>query len=114
VGTYPNQEASGGNCYRCKSLNFTLEETSDIYIQLTGLAHNGTQNGTGDDDDLGIMLDGDFFGWNNANSLDGNAQNGSIRALSIYVPDVSAGTHNLSLWADETPILHSLKVTRHK
>ena len=111
IEAYPNEEAPGGNCYPWKSLDFTLSQTSDIYIQLTGLAQNGSQNGTGDDDDLGIMLDGDFYGWNNADSLDGNAQAGSIRAVSIYVPDVAAGSHTLTLYADETPILYSLEVS---
>ena len=107
---YPNETAPGGNCYLWRQYDFTLDETSDLYIQLTGLALNASQNGTGDDDDLSIQLDDTFYGWNNENSLDGNAQAGSIRTARIYVPDVAAGSHTLILWADETPTLYSLEV----
>ena len=111
VEVYPNETAPGGNIYRFKTFDFTLDSQTDLYIQLAGLAHNGAQNGTGDDDDLSIQLDDTFYGWNNANSLDGNAQNGSVRIVSIKANSVSAGSHTLTLWADETPVLYSLEVT---
>ncbi len=110
VEIYPKETAPEGNCYLFKAYEFTLENESDVHIQLTGLAHNGTQNGTGDDDDLAIQLDSTFFGWNNEDSLDGNPQDAYVRTVNIHVSDVSAGSHTLILWADETPVVHSISV----
>lgn len=114
IEIYPNETAPGGNTYLFKSYQFLLKEKSDVKIELSGSADSGLQNGTGDDDDLAIQLDDIFFGWNNDNSLNGDHDQGKVRTINIKVENVPAGPHTVILFADETPILHSLKVTQRE
>ncbi len=98
--------APGGDRYLWKTYNFDTTAAGTARIELAGYADS---NGTGDDDDLKIILDGNDFDWGNNNALDGGSQGGKMRTI-IIESDISSGSHTLELWADVTPEIHSLYV----
>ena len=111
LSTYPNEQAPGGNCYVFEAYEFTLNQTADLNIQLTAQAWSGSQNPSGDDDDLIVNLDGEWLNsWNAPDSIDGNTQWGTCRTINLTKTGVSPGKHTLRLCADEKPKLYSISV----
>ncbi|MFC1686700.1 fibronectin type III domain-containing protein, partial [Patescibacteria group bacterium] len=101
----PYLTAPGGDVYLWKTYNFDTTLDGTVRVELTGQADN---NDSSDDDDLKIILDGVDYEWSSEYSLDGDANN-KVKIIVIET-DLTAGSHTLELWADETPSLHSLYV----
>ena len=106
------EKAPGGKTYRWKEYRFVLDETSEVYIKLSGKTESrGVDVMAGADDDLTIELDEIVVPWNSLYSLNGAIQKGRSREVELCLANISPGEHTLILWADETPTLLSLEVT---
>ena len=100
--------------------HFETLAAGDYTVLVTASAENGTQNGTGDDDDLRFELDGQAFGgWNSSDSLNGNALHGltvarflRTGALGAFQSGLPAGDHTLTVYGDETPAIKQVRVVR--
>ena len=89
-------------------------------VMVTAAVENGSQNGTGDDDDLRFELDGESFGgWNSAAAFDGNSEDGVMgtrflrtSALGAAGGGLASGMHTLRVIGDESPSLREIRVVR--
>ena len=114
--------APGGNIYEWKEVQTNFEiNTSGIYIvAITASAKN--KNGTKDDDDLRVALDGHQFGekevhrvktswkgFGTAASWDGASLKGGTKTIYFFVR-LKKGTHSLIFTADEKPELKNIEV----
>ncbi len=106
------EKAPGGKAYPWKEYKFVLDETSEVYIKLTGITEGrGIDALEGVDDDLTIQLDEILIPPNSYYSLNGAIQKGKPREVELTFSNISAGEHILTLLADQTPTLLSLEVT---
>ncbi len=96
--------------YLWKHISF-FSRAGMVYLYLTGTAREDTlyrwDNPVWEeerDDDLRLLVDSVDFGWNTAQSFDGNRLRGDARALllSLNLPE---GNHTLQIWSDNQPYL---------
>jgi len=92
------------------TIPFNLPSTGYTLIEIEGLAQNGDQNGTGDDDNLRVVIDATDYGWDSANAFDGSALAGMGKTILITTT-LAAGPHTLQIWVDETPYVQEVRVT---
>ncbi len=100
--------------------DFESSLPGDHTVLVTASADNGSQNGTGDDDDLRFELDDQAFGgWDSADSFNGNALHGLtvsrfLRTASLpsFASGLPAGAHTLTVYGDETPAIKQVRVVR--
>lgn len=100
--------------------DFETSAVDNYTVLVTASADNGTQNGTGDDDDLRFELDGQAFGgWDSPDSFNGNALDGltvarflRTGALPAFSSGLPTGDHTLTVYGDETPAIKQIRVVR--
>jgi hypothetical protein len=99
---------------------FETLAVDDYTVLVTAAVDNGTQNGSGDDDDLRFELDlQSYGGWDSADSFNGNVLDGLTAArflrssaLAAFSSGLPAGDHTLTVYGDETPALKQVRVVR--
>jgi hypothetical protein len=104
-----------------RTYDFETSALDNYTVLVTASADNGSQNGTGDDDDLRFELDGEAFGgWDSADSFNGDALDGLTAArflrtdaLTAYSSGLPAGEHTLTVYGDETPAIKQVRVVRN-
>ncbi len=116
--------APGGNIYEWKEAqtDFKIIESGIYIIAITASARNKKQNGSEDDDDLRVTLDGYKFGkkevhhaktswkgFGTAAAWDGASLKGGVKTVYFFVK-LEKGTHTLLFTADEKPELKKIEV----
>ncbi len=79
----------------------------NTYVIITAKAE--TYDGYQDDDNLKVVIDGTDYGYDNAQSWNGDVDNGLPKTL-VFNPVLSAGTHSVELYSQTTPILYDVNV----
>jgi len=74
----PYDTAPGGNLYLWRTYNFSTVLGGTLRVELTGHAD---ANGSSDDDDLKLILDGNDYGWGGEYGLDGNVQDSRVKTI---------------------------------
>jgi hypothetical protein len=120
--------ATGGDRYEWNEAEteFMAPENGMYIICITASAKNGTQNGTGDDDDLRMILDDYEFGkdevhegitsWHGfgvAAAWDGASLRGGQKTVYFFV-EFKKGQHILRFMADGKPELNEIKIYQLK
>lgn len=115
-------KAPGGDRYEWKEAEavFAVPKDGLFAIKIEASAKNAKQNGSGDDDDLRVSLDGFDFGkyeqiegsWKGFNvsaSWNGATLKGGTKTVYFFA-NLNKGSHVLQFFADETPVLKSIEV----
>lgn len=117
-------KAPGGDRYEWKKAEtrFAVPKDGIYIIAITASARNGKRNGTGDDDDLRITLDGYEFGkreihekktsWHGfgtSAAWDGASLKGSDKTVYLFA-ELTDGEHSLTFIADGKPKLKKIEV----
>ena len=101
--TYPN----GDNETIWKNYNFETLSSGESLVFITGDAES--YGSTENDDDLRIELNGNDYGWDTSESLNGDSENGMGSSVPIVV-NLNNGLQNLKLFSDNTPFLRDVIV----
>ncbi len=88
--------------------NFTFVLPYDSKVKITAIA-TAYDNGSRDDDDMKWGIDKEDFGWATDKAWDGRETAG-VKKEIVVERSLLAGSHNIYFWADQNPILHSLKI----
>ncbi|MFC1686687.1 hypothetical protein ACFLZS_02045, partial [Patescibacteria group bacterium] len=106
---YPNYHTPRGEVGLM--YNYTFVATGNTNFQIIAACDS---NGGSDDDDLRFEVDGQqpaTGDWSEANAWDGDTLDGSFKTVTVNNWNLTAGSHTLSLYADETPLISSIKIT---
>ncbi len=79
----------------------------NTFVIVTAKAEN--LGSYGDDDDLKLVIDGTDYGYDNANSWNGDSDAGHPKTL-VFTPQLSAGSHTIEVYSQATPILYDVNV----
>lgn len=117
-------KSSGGNIYEWQEAktDFDINDSGVYIIAISASAKNAKQNGTKDDDDLRVALDGYKFGrkeiheaktswkgFGTAAAWDGASLKGGIKTVYFFVT-LEKGSHALTFSADGTPELQKIEI----
>ncbi|OQY08475.1 MAG: hypothetical protein B6I28_04700 [Fusobacteriia bacterium 4572_132] len=89
-----------------KKISFKLPYRTKVKITVIATAND---NGSRDDDDIKWALDKTSFGWATENAWDGRETKGKKKKVEIN-KTLLAGRHTLTFWADQNPVLNSIKI----
>lgn len=114
----------GGDGYEWKKaeMAFHISKNGLFAIKIDASAKNAQQNGSKNDDDLRIALDGFDFGkyerhqemvswkgFGTSASWDGASLKGGTKTIYFFV-ELEPGTHILQFFTDETPTLKNIEI----
>ncbi|MBI3943225.1 MAG: Ig-like domain-containing protein [Chloroflexi bacterium] len=86
----------------------TLPSDGRFWVEVRGRA---SANNGEDDDDLGVEIDGTFYGYNNDYSLNGSQDLGLPRTIRIDV-DGATGQHIVKIRTQSRPVLNSVRIVQ--
>ena len=110
-GPYRPPVGAGGKAYPWKEYEFTLNQTSEVYIKITAIAQGTSLDVTGGvDDRLTIQLDDISLPWQSPYAFNGTILKGRTKEVELTFTNISPGEHTLTLLAHRTPTLLSLEV----
>jgi len=104
--SYESEIDDGTNDGLWKSYSFDTFG-GNTYVVITAKAE--TYDGYQDDDDLKVVIDGSDYGYDNANSWNGDTDDGLPKTL-VFTPTLNSGSHTLELYSQTTPILYDVNV----
>ncbi len=61
------------------------------------------------DDDIRLIIDGNDYGWNTANSFNGDAQ-GTVSKTLVFEQTMTSGTKGISVYGETSPLLYDVTV----
>jgi tetratricopeptide (TPR) repeat protein len=104
--------APGGRRYAWKTVEFESAAETMALAMTAKTEFRGVpgRNPRLIDDNLAIVLDGVWLGWESPLSFNGSRQLGASRTITLLKP-LRPGQHTLALYADETPTLERLIIT---
>lgn len=88
--------------------NYTVNSTGGKYVVLATARAEG-YGSYGDDDDIKLIVDGQDYGYNTANSFDGSSLNGNSKTLVIE-KTLTAGAKTVEVHEDKSPLLYDVTV----
>lgn len=107
----PNSFPNGENNALWKTYNFNISASGEILIYITGNAESYPI--FNNSDKLKIIFDGNDYGWNSDNSLNGDILGGKGHSISLPVK-VNAGNHTLEIRTEQTPFISDIIVVNSK
>ncbi len=105
---YPHFTSEKGQIGLVKQYTFVANGNTDFEIIAAC-----DSNGGGDDDDLRFEVDGQSpanGNWSESNAWDGDSLGGNFKTVTVNSWNLTAGSHTLNIYADETPTIASIKI----
>ncbi|GAB4366560.1 MAG: hypothetical protein Kow0042_06500 [Calditrichia bacterium] len=107
----PNEMGTGGSQFLWKTYNFNSPGGRNVLL-LTGRVEqylDASLQPISDDDDICIIFDGQDYGWDTQNSLNGDDA-GTLSKTSLIEKDLTSGSKTVEVYGDITPLLYDVTV----
>jgi hypothetical protein len=107
----PNEVYSGLTALLWKEYNFNAPGNKVIILATARVEDylDALSQPISDDDDIRFVIDGTDYGWNTANSFNGDAQ-GTMAKTLLIEQNISAGNRQLQVYAETSPLLYDVTV----